>query len=320
VLCSPAVASESGRGERDDRRGRVLVTGANGQLGRRLLSRLSGARAVVRSERAAATLRALPEAERFEIRILDYRDVDRLTGAAQGCRHVVHLPGIIRETRDNRYVDAHEATCEAVARAAAAAGVDRIVYLSILGSDPDSPNACLASKGRAERILLDAATPAVILRVPMVLGPGDVTARVVAAEARARVLPMLAGGRVRTQPIYAEDVVDAILSALARPGLDDVALDLAGPESLPQRDFVARAARLQGRRPRVIPVPMALARGLAWLAERALAKPPVTRAMLGVLGRDDCVDAEAAAKELGIRLTPLDEMLRRSLGAGRAGS
>jgi uncharacterized protein YbjT (DUF2867 family) len=319
VLCSPAVASESARGEREDGRGRVLVTGANGQLGRRLLARLSGARAVVRSERAAATLRALSEAGRFEIRILDYRDVDRLTQAAQGCRYVVHLPGIIRETRENRYADAHEATCEAVTRAAAAAGVERIVYVSILGSDPDSPNACLASKGRAERILLDAATPAVILRVPMVLGPGDATARVVAAEARARLLPLLAGGRVRTQPIYADDVVEAMLAAMARPGLDDVALDLAGPESLPQRDFVARAARLQGRSPWVIPVPVALARGIAWLAERALANPPVTRAMLGVLCHDDCVDG-AAAKELGIRLTPLDEMLRRSLGAESDGS
>ena len=314
MLCSRAVISESGRGERSDELGRVLVTGANGHLGRRLIQRHPNVRAVVRSERAAATLRALPEAARFEIEILDYRDVDRLTRAADGCRHVVHLPGIIKETRSNRYEDAHEATCEALARAATAAGVERIVYLSILGSDPGSPNACLASKGRAERILLDAATPAVILRLPMVLGPGDVSAHVVAAEARARLLPLLAGGRVRTQPIYADDAVDAMIAAMTRPGLDDVVLDLAGPESLPQRAFVARAAALYGRKPTVIPIPVALANGLARFAERLLANPPLTPAMLGVLCHDDCVNPEAARKELGIDLTPLDEALRRSIG------
>lgn len=309
MLCSSAVASESG-----SELGRVLVTGANGHLGRRLIRRLSSVRAVVRSERAAATLRALPEAARLDTEILDYRDVERLTRAAGGCRYAVHLTGIIKETRDNRYVDAHEATCEALARAAAAARIERIVYLSILGSDPAAPNACLASKGRAERILLDAETPVVILRVPMVLGPGDATTRVVAAEARARLLPLIGGGRTRTQPIYADDVVEAILAAMTRPGLDDVVLDLAGPESLIQRDFVARAARLYGRRPTVIPIPLAVARGLALLAERLLANPPLTRAMLGVLCQDDCVDPEAACKELGIQLTPLDEALRRSLG------
>jgi NADH dehydrogenase len=314
MLCSRAVTSVSGRGERGDEPGRVLVTGANGHLGRRLIRRHPHLRAVVRSERAAATLRALPEAERLEIEVLDYRDVDRLTRAATGCRHVVHLTGIIKETRSNRYTDAHEATCEALAKAAAAAGIERVVYLSILGSDPASPNPCLASKGRAERILLDAETPVVILRVPLVLGPGDATTRIVAAEARARVLPMIAGGRTRTQPIYADDVVEAMVAAMTAPGLDDVTLELAGPESLTQRAFVARAAALYGRKPTVIPIPVTLANGLARVAERLLANPPLTRAMLGVLCHDDRVDAEAARKELGIDLTPLDEALRRSIG------
>jgi NADH dehydrogenase len=320
MLCSCTVTSESGRGERGDELGRVLVTGANGHLGRRLIHRLPDVRAVVRSERAAATLRALPEAASLEIEILDYRDGDRLTRAAVGCRYAVHLTGIIKETRSNRYTDAHEATCEALARAAAAAGVERVVYLSILGSDPTSSNACLASKGRAEQILLEAETPAVILRVPLVLGPGDATTRIVAAEARARVLPLIAGGRTRTQPIYADDVVEAMIAAMTTSGLADVALDLAGPEALRQRDFVARAARLYGRRPIVLPIPLAVASGLAWLAERMLANPPLTRAMLGVLSQDDCVDADAACKELGIELTPLDEALRRSLGPEASGA
>ena len=64
----------------------------------------------------------------------------------------------------------------------------------------------------------------------------------------------------------------------------------------------------------MIPIPVALANGLARIAERLLANPPLTRAMLGVLCHDDCVNPEAARKKLGIDLTPLDEALRRSIG------
>ena len=254
---------------------RLLITGANGQLGRRLLERIARVeppipvRAVVRSQRSAAALAELPVQIQPETVVLDYHDLDLLTEAARGCHYAVHLVGIIKESSKSRYRDAHEASARAVADAAAAAGLQRVVYLSILGADPDSSNACLASKGRAEKILLDAKTPALILRVPMVLGPGDATASIVRREAMARVLPLIAGGSSLTQPIYAGDVVDAILSGLNRSELANVSLDLAGPESLPQREFIERAARLHGRRPRIVPIP----RGLLdlWPASRSSA-------------------------------------------------
>ncbi len=271
-------------------------------------------RAVVRSQRSAAVLSALPAQIRPETVVLDYRDADLLAEAARDCHYAVHLVGIIKESSTSRYRDAHEASARAVADAAAAAGLQRVVYLSILGADPDSSNACLASKGRAERILLDAETPALILRVPMVLGPGDPSARIVRREALARVLPLIAGGTSLTQPIYAGDVVEAIVSGLYRSGLDDVSLDLAGPESLPQRDFIERAARLYDRRPIVVPVPRGLLHLVAGLAERWFANPPITRSALEVIDADDCVDAELARRRLGIGLTSLDETLQRCVG------
>jgi len=300
--------------------GRLLITGANGHLGRRLIERVArteppiAVRAVVRSQRSAAILAGLPAQIQPEIVVLDYRDTDRLTEAARGCRRAVHLVGIIKESSTSRYRDAHEASARAVADAAAIAGLQRIVYLSILGADPDSSNACLASKGRAERILLDAETPALILRVPMVLGPGDTAARIVRREALARVLPLIAGGASLTQPIYAGDVVEAIVSGLNRSELADLSLDLAGPESLPQREFIERAARLYGRRPRVVPVPRGLLDLIAGLAERFFADPPFTRDALEVIHADDCVNPEPARRRLGIELTSLDEMLRRCVG------
>jgi len=331
-----------------EEQGRVLITGANGHLGRRLLARLTGLaggrplRAVVRSQRAAQQLAALPEAASAETVILDYADVEALSQAAAGCSHAVHLVGILKEDSTRRYTDAHEATTRALAAAAAAQGLRRIVYLSILGSHPEAPNACLASKGRAERILLEAQTPALVLRVPMVLGEGDIASRALRAQARARLAPLLRGGRSLEQPIYAGDVVEAIVRGVSQPGLDDivrgvsqpglddvvrgvsqpglddVVLELAGPESLSRRALLERAARLYGKSPLVVPIPLGLNLGIALLLERLLANPPVTRAMLGVLNHDDVVDPAEPCRRLGLELTPLDEALRRCVGPAEA--
>src|SRR5690606_27378841 len=135
--------------------GPVRVTGANVSLGRAGVARLArdgAVRAVVRSERAAATVRALPAAP--EVAVIDYRDAETLARAAAGCTAVVHLVGILKEAPGTSYADAHERTARALADAALRADCHRIVYLSILGARAGSPNACLASKARAEAILL----------------------------------------------------------------------------------------------------------------------------------------------------------------------
>ena len=302
---------------------RILVTGANGHLGRRLIERVARepggrrrVRALVRSQAAAAVLERLPDALKPEILIVDYADTEALARAAAGCTGAVHLVGILRETRGSRYADAHEATTRALAAAAPRAGLRRIVYLSILGSHAGAANACLASKGRAEDILLAGETPALVLRVPMVIGAGDFVSRTLRGQARARLVPLLRGGRGREQPIDGDDVIAAILAGLERPGVGREALDLAGPESLSRRELLARSARLWNNDPRVIPLPFAFENALAFVFEKLLPDPPLTRAMLGVLDHDDDIDPRPACERLGLKLTPLDETLRRCVGPG----
>jgi NADH dehydrogenase len=292
----------------------VLVTGANGHLGRGLIQRASSAeavRAVVRSQRAADQVTATRE---VDVRIIDYTDRAALATAAEGCRAVVHFVGIIKEGGGARYEDAHERTCEALAAAAADAGIERIVYLSIFGSRSDSPNACLASKGRAEQILLAGPVPSCVLRVPMVLGPGDYASFSLRKQATSALLPLMGGGRTLQQPIDSADVLLAVEAALRLQTPIDGALDLGGPECLSHRALVERAAALYGRKPAVLPLPLALAHAGIALFEAISSSPPMTRAMFDVLQHDDRVDPEPACKQLGITLTPLDETLRRCVG------
>ena len=296
----------------------VLVTGANGNLGRALLQRLESSprlRAGVRSERAAAQIEALEfSGLRPEIVQVDYADAQSMFDAAAGCEAIVHLVGIIKEGANTRYADAHERSCTTLAQAAARAGVKRIVYLSIVGSAPDSLNACLASRGRAEQMLEDGAVPTTVLRVPMVLGRGDFATAALRAQASSSRTLLIGGGRTLQQPIDARDVVCAIDAARRHMDADSVSLDLAGPECLSHRELVARAAAALGRDvPRVVPIPLFAARAFGGLGRGVLACPPLTPAMLGVLQHDDQVNCAETTQRLGITLTPLDDTLAHCL-------
>ncbi|MEM7409884.1 MAG: NAD(P)H-binding protein [Myxococcota bacterium] len=296
----------------------LLVTGANGHLGRRICQRIADSasgrpvRALVRSERAAGQLQALPDAARPEIRIVDYADASQLSEAATGCDAAIHLVGILKETKHNRYENAHERPCEALAQAAEAAGLRRVVSLSILGSDERSSNACLASRARADSILLAAKTPAVVIRVPMVLGEGDAASAALLRQSKGPSTKLVRGGATLEQPIAARDVVSALLAAVDRPGIEDRVLDLAGPESLSHRELVLRAANVLGTEVTIGSLPGAAAKGFAWLMEKLSSDPPLTSAMLGVLEHDDQIDPSPACEQLGITLTPLDDALREA--------
>lgn len=295
----------------------ILITGANGNLGRRLIGALAGrmpVRAVVRSERASSQLDDAPG--EVDVRVIDYLDQAAMNEAARDCRGIVHLVGIIKESATSTFEDAHEGTTRVVVEAARQAGVEHVVYLSILGSTPEAGNDCLASKGRAEQIIEQSGVPALILRVPMVLGEGDYATRALAQRAGSRVAFQFRAASLE-QPIYAGDVLEAVLAGLGLRG-DAAAVsgsyDLAGPESLSRRALTQRAAEVLGARPpTVISLPIALGMALAGLLERFSSSPPFTRAMLGVLDHDDHMDPGSTLAALDLTLTPLNDALRHCL-------
>ncbi|MEM1229167.1 MAG: NAD(P)H-binding protein [Pseudomonadota bacterium] len=301
--------------------GRVLITGANGQLGQRLLASLYGRvplRALVRSERAAATLRTLAEtlAQRapevtspIEVMVGAYDDPEVLARACTGCRAAVHLVGIIKESKSNTFEQAHVATTRTLLEAAQAIPLERCVYLSIVGAAPGHANPCLATKGEAESLLLASSVPATVFQVPMVLGEGDYASAALRARALAKRSFVFRAASLE-QPIYAGDVVRATAQALTDADGETRRLALPGPESLSRRALTARAGVVLGTQPRVTSLPIALGMAMAGLFETFSSTPPVTRAMLGVLDHDDASDDRAARDYLRFERTGLDEMLR----------
>lgn len=287
---------------------KVAITGANGNLGRRLIREIQSrhdVRAIVRSSRARQTL-----LEQFgdplDVAVVDYGDADALSTALAGCEKAVHLVGIIKESANNPFEAAHEGACGALASAAAAAGLSGVINLSIVGADESSANACLRSRARADDLLLSGDVPATIVRVPMVLGEGDYASFALLKQAKRKFVVAFRPASLE-QPIYAGDVVAALIAALEgeHPGV----FELAGAESLPRRALIRRAARVLGTAgPVVLPLPIGIGMMLAGVLER-LSNPPVTRAMLGVLDHDDAIDTTRACAAFGIELTPLDETI-----------
>ena len=285
----------------------LLVTGANGHLGRRLLGTVQPAwttRAVVRSSRAAAQL-----GDHTDVRIVDYGDVAGLTDACAGCEAMVHLVGIIKEGGGATYQAAHVDATRVLVEAASNAGVKRIVYLSILGAAAGARNRCLASKAKAEALLAQSRMSSLVLRVPMVLGEDDYAAAALLGRARKRFAFTFRAGS-REQPIYAGDVIDALVAGL-KPNAPSGVLELAGPRSLTRRELITTASAVGTW---TISLPLQVGYGLAALLTNLSANPPMTADMLEVLDHDDDIDPAPAVAALGIRLTGLPETLARIAG------
>lgn len=289
---------------------KILVTGANGHLGVRLLKRLAARHeliAAVRSERAKDNLLASVAEERLSVHVVDYTNAQSIAGPATGCDVIVHLVGIIKETANNSYAQAHEQASRALVDAASVAQVGKIIYVSILGSELDSANACLASRARAEQVFLNSSVSSLVVKVPMVLGEDDFASQALNRKAARHVNLELRASSLE-QPIYAGDVIDALEAAAE----SDLAgnLELAGPECVTRRELIERAGRTRNNRPLVVSLPLAVGLLVAWSLELMVSNPPLTRAMLGVLDHDDKTDPAPACARLGIELTPLDETLK----------
>lgn len=288
----------------------MLITGANGNLGQRLIRRLAAdfmILAVVRSEHAKNKLRsAIRDLPGVEVLIADYNDESTLADIAKNCTYAFHLVGIIKASRENTYNNAHQGPCRVLSSVAQQAGLVRIVYLSLLGSDINATNACLASRGEAERILMEGTVPTVVMRIPMVLGENDYASR---ALRKSSALVFGFRSSSKEQPIYAGDVIEAMVRAMTIT--ESGIIELAGPESLTRASLIKRAAGILGNHPVVVSLPLAIGMLIAKLMEWVLPVPPVTRDMLGILDHDDDIDVAEAASRLGIQLTSLDDTLQK---------
>ena len=292
----------------------VAVTGANSAVGRALLARVADqdAAAAVALVRRPEAREGLPVSPRITVEVARYDEPERLTAAISGAGSVVHLAGILFESRATRYETANVEATRALVAAARAAGVRHVVFVSSLGADPRSRNGYFRSKGEAEQLLAVSGLDAAIIRTPLLLGPGTAGGRALRRTAAQRSVRLLGGGVHTLRPLDVDDLCDAVLTCCAQRAAGVNIHELVGPEPLRYRELLERAAGLLGHEVDVRSTPIRLARlgaSLAGLVRTGGMTPDV----IDVITSDEAVDRNADA-DLGIRLTPLADTLAKVCG------
>jgi uncharacterized protein YbjT (DUF2867 family) len=263
----------------------------------------------VRSDRAADQLPATARGAAVRI---DYDDPGTLTRAFAGASAVVHLAGTLIERPGSTYQSANVDTTRVVANAAGSCGVQKLVFVSVIGADPASRNAYWRTKGEAEDLVRAAKCAHTILRVPLLLGPGTEGTKALQRHWSHPTAVLPGGGRNLQQPLHVDDLARGALAAADPAIAANRTLELVGPEPLPDRDIVARGARMRGKDVRIRSTPVALLR-LALTLRGLVSKGGFNATVLDVIIADTNVDPRPAATALGMQLTGVDDMIQQSL-------
>jgi Nucleoside-diphosphate-sugar epimerases len=148
----------------------------------------------------------------------DVRDQATVAAAIAGADAVVNAVSAYVERGGETFETVHVRGAETVARGAAAAGVARLVLVSGIGADPESRSPYIRARGRGERAVQREFPGATIVRPSAMFGPGDALFGTLADLARLLpMLPLIGAGRTRLQPVYVEDVAEAVARMLADP-------------------------------------------------------------------------------------------------------
>jgi NADH dehydrogenase len=205
---------------------------------------------------------------------------------------VITLVGILYERGRQRFESVQSFGAEAVALAAAQHGA-RLIHMSALGADENSPSAYARSKAAGEKAALAAVPGATVFRPSIVFGPDDDFFNKFASLARfLPALPLIGGGLTRFQPVFAGDVAAAFLAAVqgaTRPG---ATYELGGPEILTFRELMEFTLATIERRRLLVPIPFGLARLQAAILQ-FLPKPLLTPDQVELLRQDNVVSAAA---------------------------
>jgi uncharacterized protein YbjT (DUF2867 family) len=297
----------------------IVVFGGGGFLGRRLVNRLTAEGMTVRvAVRHPHHARFDPRSmgfDRVTVIPADVRDRASVAAALTGADAAVNAVSTYVEKGGVTFEAVHIQGAENVAREAVAAGVARLVLVSGIGADLDSRSPYIRARGSGELVVRQAFPGATIVRPGAMFGPGDALFGTLADLARLLpILPLIGGGYTRLQPVFVEDVAEAIASILGDPGTVGRTYELAGPRVYTLRELVSMTLYLMGKRRLLIPVPFAVAEIQARLFE-FLPNPPLTTGQVDLLKADNVASGSLPGfQELKIQPKPIEKVVSTYIG------
>ena len=250
----------------------ILLTGATGTVGTALLRRLTAGgepvRCLVRDPRRLGAERV-----RVQIALGDLGNPASFRNAMRGVDTVIHLAAAIRDQPGGSIEELDAVATLRLVRAAEREGVKRFIFFSAIGASLHSPARFFRAKALAEGAVDEADLETAVFAPSIVYSPGDPWMTLLDRLTRLPVAPVSGSGDALYQPIWADDVADCVVGALARSN-GQRRYDLAGPEALTYDGIVKTALRAFGRRRRLLHVPLPVVRSSLKVAE-AFAGPSV---------------------------------------------
>jgi uncharacterized protein YbjT (DUF2867 family) len=285
-----------------------VVFGASGTIGRVLLAALDREHEVVavsRRPRAA-------QSERTHWAVADASDPASVRRVLEGTQVVYYL---VHSLDSPDFEERDRQAAEIVAREAERAGVAQIIYLGGLGDDAPGLSPHLRSRIETGRRLASGGVPVTVLRAAMVIGPGSAAFETIVALVDR--LPGMVTPRwvsTPTQPIALVDVVRYLAGLCGLEKAFGASFDAGGPEVMTYREMIERIARLRGRHPLIVEVPVLSPRlSSYWLhlvtpVNAQMARPLIEGLRNPTVARDDRI-----RELLPFPLTSFEEAARAAL-------
>ena len=273
--------------------GRVLVTGASGYIGGRLVPELSErgykVRAMVRS--APSTYRALwPN---VEVAVADVHNIDSLRAALENIDTAYYLIHSLR-LGPKKFAEADIDAARNFSKVAEEKGVNRIVYLGGLGDVRSSLSSHLRSRAEVARELRRRKTPVTVLRAAIIVGSGSTSYEII--QHLVRELPIIfipRWAKNRCQPIAVRDVIKYLVGVLEIPETSGQSFDIGGKDVLTYEMMLKMLAEVRHKKILFVPVPFSNIRFYAYGASLLTPVPEsITECLMeGLKNEVICQDA-----------------------------
>ena len=308
----PLIEAGEPRSRSDESGGRILVTGATGYIGGRLLARLE------EQSRSVRCLARRPEflrgrvAPGTEVVAGDLTRPETLPAAMRGVSTAYYL--VHSMALGDSFAEADRLAARAFTEAARGARVGRIVYLGGLGGQEDL-SSHLSSRQEVGRILRRSGVPTLEFRASIIIGSGSLSFEMIRALVdRLPVMVTPRWVRTQSQPIAVEDVIAYLVAALELPGAESRVFEIGGRDRASYGDIMKEYARQRGLRRAMIPVPILSPRlsGL-WLGLVTPVHARVGRKLVDSLRNETVVRKPEALHRFDIRPRTLREAIARAL-------
>jgi uncharacterized protein YbjT (DUF2867 family) len=292
---------------------RILVTGATGYIGSRLVPALTAAGHRVRGLARDPRKLAAHGWDGVEIAAGDVLKPETLPAALEGIDAAYYLVHSM-EASGSDFAGKDRAAARAFADAAARAGVKRIVYLGGLGSGPELSEH-LRSRQETGDALREGPVPVTELRAAIIVGSGSASFEII--RDLARKLPFMICPRwvnSRCEPIAVRDVLGYLLGVLGEPATAGRTFEIGGGDVLTYADLMRICGEEMGRRVRIVTVPLLTPRLSAYWLNLVTAVPMSIAFPLVEGLRNDVVCRETSIRDLLPRdLVPFREAVRLAL-------